>query len=205
MRRGAGTAGGSDRRWRSWPRSSRRGVRFVTVNADEAPGLVSRFGVSSTPTLFVLVNGERVTSMVGAQPVPILQALFEAAAARNGVGSGCACRSGCAPDTGWVSVDACTLPTAEQPKRLAEFDALFQSSLSGLRREEPGWLRLRLHGGDHVTDQVRDLTAREAECCSFFDFTVEHDGAEVVVDVRVPPDKIVVLDGLATQAEAARV
>ncbi|MBQ0925790.1 thioredoxin fold domain-containing protein [Saccharopolyspora endophytica] len=203
------------------------GVRFVKVNADEEPGLVSRFGVSSTPTLFVLDGGQQVTSIVGAQPAPVLRALFETASssqdsAGSPAGSGCGCGSGCASmpvstaaaspvpspvgGAGWVP-DACTLPTADQPMRLAEFDTLFRSSLTDLRREEPGWLRLRLQGGDdaeRVAEQARDLTVREAECCSFFDFTVDRDGSDVVVDVRVPADKVVVLDGLAAQAQAAR-
>lgn len=118
-------------------------ARLVTVNADENPELVSRFGVSSTPTLFALVAGERVASVVGAQPVAVLRGLFEATAgAREG---GCGVES-----DAWVSVDACTLPTADRPARLAEFEALFSSSLSVLRREESGWLRLWFGGGAEV-------------------------------------------------------
>lgn len=105
-----------------------------------------------------------------------------------------------ATDATWVQ--ACTLPTVDQPARLAEFDALFISALREVRREEPGWLRLRLHGGAEVEAEARDLAAREAECCSFFGFTVSRAGDEVLVDVRVPADKEVVLDGLAAQAEA---
>ncbi|SDU67099.1 thioredoxin family protein [Amycolatopsis keratiniphila] len=198
-------------------------VRLVKVNADENPELVSRFGVSSTPTLFVLAGGERVTSVVGAQPTPILRAVFDTAAglaqpggpagaASGGCGCGPACGSGTGdvPEqagveatVGWVPAEACTLPSAEQPMRLAEFDELFAVSLLGVRREESDWLRLRLHGGAEVESRARDLAVREAECCSFFGFTVGRDGDQVVVDVRVPADKEVVLDGLAAQAEAA--
>lgn len=99
----------------------------------------------------------------------------------------------------WAPVEACTLPTADQPRRLAEFDGLFGTSLIFLRREDPLWLRLRLAGGVDVETAARDLTAREAECCSFFDFQVSREDADVVVDVRVPLDKAVVLDGLAAQ------
>ncbi|WP_063747231.1 thioredoxin family protein [Saccharothrix sp. NRRL B-16314] len=204
-------------------------VRLFEVNVDENPDLVSRFGVSSTPTLFVLAGGERVASVVGAQPAPILRALFDTAAglaqptvsAGSSSGGGCGCGPACGsaagtgldeagrqtdPGTGapigWVSVEACTLPTADQPMRLAEFEGLFTASLLVLRREESGWLRLRLDGGADVESRARDLTAREAECCAFFDFAVDRDGDQVVVDVRVPADKEVVLDGLAAQAEA---
>jgi hypothetical protein len=105
---------------------------------------------------------------------------------------------------GWVAADACTLPTANRPGRLAAFDGLF-AALRGLRREEPGWLRLWLDDAEGVAEQARDLTAREAECCSFFDFDVRREAGEVVVDVRVPPNRVAVLDGLAAQAEAAHV
>jgi thioredoxin len=201
-------------------------VRFVTINADESPALVSRFEVSSTPTLFAVAGGSRTTSVVGAQPTPILRALFDTAAglaqpAESAVvtsGSGCGCGPACgsssgaaAPEnavesgtvTGWAPAEACTLPTVDQPTRIAEFDALFASSLQGLRREEPGWLRLRLRGGADVESRARDLTSRKAQCCTFFDFTVDRDDDEVTVDVRVPADKEMVLDGLSAQADAA--
>ncbi|SDP90390.1 thioredoxin family protein [Lentzea jiangxiensis] len=186
-------------------------VRLVKVNADENPQLVSKFAVASTPRLFAIVGGAQVATAVGAQPEPTLRAVFEAAATlmatEPGTGCGCGPSRGSAtsaPAVGWVDAEACILPTTDQPIRLAEFDALFASSLRGLRREEPGWLRLHLAGGADVEAGARDLTAREAECCSFFDFTVSREGDEVIVDVRVPSDKEFVLDGLAAQAEAAR-
>lgn len=201
-------------------------VRFVRVNADSEPALVARFGVSSTPALFVLDGERSVASVVGAQPAPVLRSLFvtassaapaRAAHGEDDGGAGCGCGTGCAASpvstvvaapvaSGWVPVDACTLPTADQPMRLARFDELFRSSLTGLRRAEPGWLRLRLRGDDpdEVAGRARDLTVKEAECCSFFDFTVDRDGEDVVVDVRVPDDKVLVLDGLAAQAQAAQ-
>ncbi len=105
--------------------------------------------------------------------------------------------------TGWVPADACTLPTAGQPLRVAEFDELFTASLLGVSRVESGWLRLRLDGGADAEGRARDLIARETACCAFFDFAVGRDGGDVIVDVRVPADRATVLDGLAAQAEAA--
>jgi thioredoxin len=168
-------------------------VKFVKVNADESAGLVERFGVSSTPTLFLLDRGVQVASMVGAQPAPVLRTLFEAGAGRTGDA-----RS----ELAWVPAEACTLPTAERPTRMAEFDELF-ASLRGMQRREPGWLRLRLDDATGVEDRARDLTARESECCAFFEFDVHRESGEVVVDVRVPANRVVVLDGLTAQAEAA--
>jgi len=103
-------------------------------------------------------------------------------------------------DMAWVP-SACALPSAERPARLAEFEAVFAEALTGVERREPGWLRLRFRDG--VEARLRDLTAREAACCGFFDFTVHHAEGEVVVDVRVPADKTVVLDGIAAQAAGA--
>ena len=102
---------------------------------------------------------------------------------------------------GWSA--ACTLPVAERPARFAEFDGLFADTLREVRRAAEGRLRLRFGGGADVGGRVRDLTEREALCCSFFDFAVERDGDQVIVDVRVPPGREPVLDGLTAKARAA--
>ncbi|MEJ3653177.1 hypothetical protein WEH80_09345 [Actinomycetes bacterium KLBMP 9759] len=132
--------------------------------------------------------------VVGAQPGPVPRGPSETAATSV---------SGAVSEWAWAPAETCTLPTAEQPTRIAEFDQLF-ASLHEAERETPGWLRLRLDGGDDVEELARDLTAREASCCSFFDFTVGRDADEVVLDVRVPDDRAAVLDGMAAQAESAR-
>jgi hypothetical protein len=108
------------------------------------------------------------------------------------------------PAVAWVPVEACTLPTAEQPLRVAEFEALFAGALRGVERREPGWLRLVLDGAADVEGRARELVARESSCCSFFDFRLTPDAGHVLLDVRVPAARTDVLDGLARQAEAAR-
>jgi hypothetical protein len=102
-------------------------------------------------------------------------------------------------DQAWVP-QACTLPTAEQPLRLAEFDDLFATALRGQQRISPTELRWRLDGAAEI--RARDLTARESSCCSFFAFTVEPDAGAVNVGVRVPPAHVDVLDALAERAAA---
>lgn len=104
----------------------------------------------------------------------------------------------------WVPVDACTLPTAERPLRVAEFDALFRAALLGQQRLEPGWLRLLLTPTERVEATVRELIGRESTCCSFFDFQIVAMEGELGVDVRVPEARVDVLDGIARQAETAR-
>jgi len=101
----------------------------------------------------------------------------------------------------WVP-RACTLPTAEQPLRIAEFDDLFATSLRGLERVAPTRLQLRLDAGTEAT--ARDLTARETNCCSFFAFDYTPvAGGELLLDVTVPQAHVAVLDALAVRAAAA--
>jgi hypothetical protein len=99
----------------------------------------------------------------------------------------------------WVP-DACTLPTAERPLRLAEFDELFATALRGQQRLSPTRLRWRL---DPAAEQMaRDLTARESACCSFFAFTFAPADGGLQLDVDVPASQVAVLDALATRAAA---
>ncbi|HEV2088095.1 MAG TPA: hypothetical protein VGR21_07270 [Cryptosporangiaceae bacterium] len=95
--------------------------------------------------------------------------------------------------------DACTLPVAEQPLRVAEFDALFAASLRAVERPDATRLLLRLAAGTLAT--AADLAGREAACCSFFGFAVteDHTGA-VVMEVTVPPAQAGVLDAVADLA-----
>lgn len=96
---------------------------------------------------------------------------------------------------------ACTLPTVEQPLRVAEFDDLFAGGLRGLDRLTSTTLQLRLDAGVEAT--ARDLTARETSCCSFFtfDYTAAGNG-ELLLAVTVPESQIDVLDALAARAAA---
>lgn len=98
----------------------------------------------------------------------------------------------------WVPMDACTLPTAEQPFRLAEFDDLFTSALQRVDRVAPTRLRLELAATAEA--KARDLAARESECCSFFTFTFGADGSDTVrMDIDVPTGRVDVLDGVVAQ------
>jgi thioredoxin len=169
-------------------------VTVMQVNAEENPELVRRYGMSSTPTLLLFAGGEPTATLVGAQSADALRELLNAIGVE---------RPSPVP-AAWVPVDACTLPTAAQPLRVAEFEALFASALRGIERRRPGWLRLHLDGNTEVKSSARELTARESSCCSFFDFQLTATDNGLVLDVRVPDERIEVLDGLARQAEAAR-
>lgn len=101
--------------------------------------------------------------------------------------------------TAWVP-DSCTLPTTEQPLRVAEFDTLFAKRLANPAR--PDRLRLVLAGGDGVEEGVRDLVARESGCCSFFTFTVIPGLERIHLDISVDGAHEAVLDALQERAAA---
>ena len=99
---------------------------------------------------------------------------------------------------------ACTLPDAERPLRVAEFDALFRDSLRSIERVDDTRVRMTLTGGAALLPAVTDLTARETECCSFFAFTITELGdGGLELDVAVPPAYVDTLDGLARIAAGA--
>lgn len=101
----------------------------------------------------------------------------------------------------WVP-QACTLPSAEQPLRLAEFDDLFATAVRSIDRPEPDQLVLVLDAGSESS--ARDLAERENGCCAFFDFSFSAaaDG-EIRITVGVPASHTDVLDALAERAIVA--
>jgi len=104
---------------------------------------------------------------------------------------------------GWVPA-ACTLPTVERPMRVAEFDALFRAASRTVDRPEPTRLVLGLEPAPGRAETVRDLTRRETECCSFFEFTViEHQG-RLRLEVVVPSAHVDVLTAIAERVTRAR-
>ena len=107
-------------------------------------------------------------------------------------------------DPGWVDAESCTLPTAERPLRLAEFDDLF-SALRSIERSEGTHARLLLSGDEDFAERTQRLADAETACCSFFTFRVSTPEAGLVaLDVDVPPAYGDVLAGLVARAEAVR-
>ena len=92
----------------------------------------------------------------------------------------------------------CTLPTAERPFRVAEFDQLFADHLRRAERVDPQTLDLTLDPESLAT--VEDLTARETECCSFFTFTFTSEDDGLRVDVTVPDAYVDILDVFVDRA-----
>lgn len=172
-------------------------IGFVKVNVDQSPQLAARYGVTSTPTLMVFDSGQPAGDrLVGAHPETAVRHLITTALPDRSSSS----REDQPSDRlGWVPVEACTLPTAEQPLRLAEFAGLFTTALRGVVRPAPTRLRLTIDAA--AQDRARDLAWRESNCCSFFTFTfIPTGGGSVWLDVDVPATHVEVLDGLAAQA-----
>jgi hypothetical protein len=97
----------------------------------------------------------------------------------------------------WVP-QACTLPTVQQPLRVAEFDCLFAAALRGVDRVAPTTLRLFLDA--EVAATARELVERETACCSFFTFAFQPAGeATVTMEVSVPDAYVDVLEALAVR------
>lgn len=100
---------------------------------------------------------------------------------------------------GWVP-DSCSLPTVEQPLRVAEFDQLFGESAIRSVRVSPTRLEVVLAPEAEIA--ARDLAGREVACCSFFGFEFASTGPEVVMTVEVPESRIAVLDVLTERVRA---
>jgi hypothetical protein len=102
----------------------------------------------------------------------------------------------------WVP-QSCTLPTEEQPLRIAEFDALFANALLGVER--PASVRARLVLDAAAEPVARELAERETSCCSFFTFAFGQDAAgRLAMDVSVPEEHVGVLEALVDRAAGAR-
>lgn len=103
----------------------------------------------------------------------------------------------------WVP-ESCTLPTVDQPLRVAEFDDLFSTAVGPAERLASTRLCIRLPPGDEVVSTVRDLIARETGCCSFFSFDVRPSSLGTELEVWVPESQTAVLDAMEQRVDTAR-
>ncbi|MGI8767562.1 MAG: hypothetical protein ACR2I1_00425 [Propionibacteriaceae bacterium] len=99
----------------------------------------------------------------------------------------------------WVPT-SCALPSAEQPLRVAEFDQLFVSSVEQVARTSRTTLRLTLSPEPDVAATAAGLVTRESRCCGFFTFALTIAPLSLVLDIRVPSDRVDVLDALELRA-----
>jgi hypothetical protein len=97
---------------------------------------------------------------------------------------------------GWVP-QACTLPTAERPLRVAEFESLFAEAVIEVERLSAVRIRLGLRRGPGIAGRVAELAVAETGCCSFFTFVLTVTGEGLFLDVEVPVQHVEILDALA--------
>lgn len=96
---------------------------------------------------------------------------------------------------------ACTLPTAEQPLRLVEFDVFFRTAVRRSTRTSTTRLDLVILGEFEAI--ARDLAERETRCCSFFRFEFRPAADDLVMCIGVPKDHLDVLDALHARINTA--
>lgn len=101
-----------------------------------------------------------------------------------------------------MNTDACAMPTAERPLRVAEFDALFATAVRRAERRGSD-VRIHLTGGEGLAERVRGLTGRESSCCSFFTFGIEGNDRDLILDVSVPLARREILDALCRTGPGA--
>ena len=103
--------------------------------------------------------------------------------------------------TTWVPRE-CTLPTAAQPLRVEEFDALFARAMGSVQRPTPSRLEVVLPSA--AAPAARDLVARETACCSFFTFTLRAVTGRTELAIEVPDAHAGVLDMIQRRIEVVR-
>ena len=100
--------------------------------------------------------------------------------------------------------EVCTLPTVEQPLRVAEFDRLFAVA-TATEWLGPRQARIVLPSSPQIAAQAADLVVRETRCCSFFTFSLTAGAVRLHLDVAVPESQVPVLEALVGRIERAGV
>jgi len=97
---------------------------------------------------------------------------------------------------------ACTLPTAQQPLRRAEFDDLFAGDVLSVSQVSPLQVRLELRPDAEVAARAASLAAKETGCCSFFTFGLTITDGTVSVTVSTEKEHGTVLAAFGARAQA---
>lgn len=111
-----------------------------------------------------------------------------------------------APTSGsWVETASlsCSLPTAAKPLRLAEFDALFSTEITAVARASTTTAKFTLRPDPELAARVAKLSSREAQCCSFFEFTLTMTAERLEWTLRVPDAHTDIVDAVIDRAHIA--
>ena len=96
---------------------------------------------------------------------------------------------------------ACTLPTEDQPLRVAEFDDFFSHDAVGLNRLSPNQLRIEVRADPAAASRAASLAVKETGCCSFFTFELRISAGSADLVVSTAETHAAVLAALGDRAE----
>lgn len=88
---------------------------------------------------------------------------------------------------------ACSLEAGDFNERIAGIQALARRALLSSRREP---LRLHLTYSAEALADVRELRAKESDCCAFLDFDLRHDKHQVDLTITAPVSAALAADEL---------
>jgi hypothetical protein len=94
---------------------------------------------------------------------------------------------------------ACTLGPADFRQRLAWITDLNRDALRAQRRDG---LRLELTYASAALDRVREMVAREQDCCAFLTFDLKQEAGTVRLVIEAPEDARDALDAVFEPFEA---
>lgn len=103
-------------------------------------------------------------------------------------------------DNVWVP-SACTIPTENQPLRVAEFDDFFSHNALALSRPTPNQLRIEIQPEPDAASRAAALAVKETGCCSFFTFEMTISVGSVELTVSTAETHAAVLAALGERAE----
>ena len=109
-----------------------------------------------------------------AAPAPTASAVLAA---------GCGCGPSCGP--GEARIIACSLDAGDVKARTQSIRELAERSLLSARRTG---LTLSLTYARDALDELRELVAKERECCPFLDFRLSDDGDGLHLWITAPPE-----------------
>lgn len=99
----------------------------------------------------------------------------------------------------WCAPDACSLPIADQPGRVAEWDTLFRTAVRTIETV-PAGVRFELDRSRAGVAAVADLADRESQCCAFFTFGVTVRSETLALSVGADREHADVVEALAARA-----
>ncbi len=82
---------------------------------------------------------------------------------------------------------SCSLSAGDYAERRAAWERLNARALREQRKTDAG---MELRFAPEAEADLRELARLEAECCSFADWNVKPDDAEVRLEVTAPPESV---------------